>query len=91
LAGDFGLLGESFLFGALKENQNDYRNAQRPQKQSICICYSLAVFHVHATLLCSPIYGQLTGIKSIPGSYASITAAVTALNAQSVGPRQGDF
>jgi len=30
-------------------------------------------------------FGQLTGIKTIPGSYATITAAVTALNASGVG------
>jgi trimeric autotransporter adhesin len=30
-------------------------------------------------------YGQLTGIKTIPGDYASIQAAITALNAQGVG------
>ena len=28
---------------------------------------------------------QLTGVKTIPGDYASLTAAVTALNAQGVG------
>jgi hypothetical protein len=30
-------------------------------------------------------FGQLTGIKTIPGSYATITAAIAALNASGVG------
>lgn len=32
-----------------------------------------------------PIYGQLTGIKNIPGDYSTIAAAVTDLNSQGVG------
>ena len=32
-----------------------------------------------------PSFGQLTGIKSIPGDYATVTSAVTALNAAGVG------
>jgi hypothetical protein len=31
-------------------------------------------------------FGQLTGIKNIPGDYASVAAAISALNAQGVGP-----
>ncbi|HPM93106.1 MAG TPA: hypothetical protein PKZ74_09875, partial [Bacteroidales bacterium] len=38
-----------------------------------------ALFLIHMS------YGQLTGIKSIPGDYATIEAAITALNAQGVG------
>ncbi len=30
-------------------------------------------------------FGQLSGIKTIPGDYATITAAIAALNAQGVG------
>ena len=30
-------------------------------------------------------FSQLTGIKTIPGDYATITAAITALNSQGVG------
>ena len=30
-------------------------------------------------------FGQLTGIKTIPGDYASVTAAISALNAAGVG------
>ena len=30
-------------------------------------------------------YGQLTGIKTIPGNYATLAAAVADLNAQGVG------
>ena len=30
-------------------------------------------------------FGQLSGIKTIPGDYASIEAAITALNTQGVG------
>lgn len=33
----------------------------------------------------SNVYGQLTGVKSIPGDYASIEAAFTALNTSGVG------
>jgi hypothetical protein len=37
-------------------------------------------------LTCSSSFAQLTGIKTIPGSYATISAAITDLNAQGVGP-----
>jgi hypothetical protein len=36
-------------------------------------------------LIFSSGFAQLTGIQTIPGSYATITAAITALNAQGVG------
>lgn len=36
-------------------------------------------------LLCGTAFGQLTGIKAIPGDYASIQAAITALNTSGVG------
>lgn len=36
-------------------------------------------------LLCGTLYSQITGIKTIPGDYASIQAAITALNTEGVG------
>lgn len=36
-------------------------------------------------VICYAGFGQLTGIKTIPGDYASISAAITALNTQGVG------
>lgn len=38
------------------------------------------------SLLSSSALSQLTGPKSIPGDYATITAAITDLNAQGIGP-----
>ena len=32
-----------------------------------------------------PVFGQLTGVKTIPGNYASIEAAIADLNTQGVG------
>ena len=41
---------------------------------------------VACILLLSPkAFGQLTGIKNIPGDYPNVTAAVTDLNLQGVG------
>jgi len=40
---------------------------------------------VIAVMLTGTMFGQLSGIKNIPGDYATITAAVAALNAQGVG------
>ena len=38
-----------------------------------------------AVMFTGTMFGQLTGIKNIPGDYATITAAVAALNTQGVG------
>lgn len=40
---------------------------------------------IAAFMLSSISWAQLTGVKTIPGSYATIEAAITALNAQGVG------
>ncbi len=44
------------------------------------------IFLLFLVVICSTIsYGQLSGIKTIPGDYATIAAAVADLNAQGVG------
>ncbi len=47
--------------------------------------FSIIVFLFALVLLQSTAFSQLTGVKTIPGTYASINAAVTDLNAQGVG------
>ncbi len=42
-------------------------------------------FLLMLTVSSTPLFGQLTGIKTIPGDYASLTLAVTDLNTQGVG------
>ena len=50
------------------------------QANHLCRFILLMFFSVTGT-----VYGQLTGIKTIPGNYATISAAVSALNTQGVG------
>ena len=38
-----------------------------------------------SVLITSTLFGQLTGIKTIPGTYATIAAAITDLNLLGVG------
>ena len=42
-------------------------------------------------LISSTAFGQLTGIKNIPGDYPNVTAAVTDLNTQGVGAGGGNL
>ena len=48
------------------------------------ICFTCLLFKVF------PSVGQLTGIKNIPGEYATVSLAVTALNGAGVGVFQKD-
>src|SRR2546423_7039685 len=54
-------------------------------KQFVFIRFYLILMMIFLCCWSSAVFGQLTGTKYIPGDYATITSAVTALNLSGVG------